>query len=107
MTVVWIALDAVRTSIGLVFLLSVLSKARDVRGFLRGAVEYQILPTPLAIGYGLLVIPLEGWLLAASSAVDGWPSGRSSVYACWPVSSLRSPLICGAGAPSLATVLGR
>lgn len=59
MDVLRVLLDAVQATIGLVFLFSAFGKLRDPRGFVRGVIAYQVLPQRLAIGYGLLLVPLE------------------------------------------------
>ncbi len=59
------ALAVIQTTIGLIFLLSCVGKLRDVSGFLGGVIAYQILPKPLAVTYGLFVIPFEGFVALA------------------------------------------
>jgi Methylamine utilisation protein MauE len=63
----------VQLAIGIVFLLSALAKAQDPRGFARGVVEYRILPSSLAYGVGLVLLPLEGFLFL--SHLTGWLLG--------------------------------
>jgi uncharacterized membrane protein YphA (DoxX/SURF4 family) len=62
-----IALESIRIAIGIVFLLSTLGKLKDLRGFLQGVKAYKILPAPLAIGYGLLLVPCS-----ISNPTVGW-----------------------------------
>lgn len=57
-------------AVGLVFLLSSLSKLASPARFAQGVVEYQILPKRLAFILGLLLIPWE--LLLAISHLTGW-----------------------------------
>lgn len=65
MVILRIWLDAIRIAIGLVFLFSALGKLGDPRGFVHGVVEYQVLPKPLAVTYGVVLIPIEGFVSAA------------------------------------------
>ncbi len=58
-------LDSVRMAIRLVFLFSTIGKLRDLRGFLKGVVADQVLPAPLAVAYGLILVPLEGFVAFA------------------------------------------
>jgi hypothetical protein len=60
-------------ALGLVFLLSSLSKLRHPAAFLRGVAEYEVLPVPLAFAFGALLIPVEVFLAAAH--LTGWGLG--------------------------------
>ncbi len=70
--------EAIQTAIGLVFLLSSVSKLREPRAFVQGVVAYQVLPPQVAIGYGILLIPLEGFV-ALSLLSDRWTSFGVSI----------------------------
>ena len=54
-----------RFAVGGVFLLSVSGKLKDPRSFAHGIDDYEILPETMALGAGLLVIVVEGWLALA------------------------------------------
>jgi uncharacterized membrane protein YphA (DoxX/SURF4 family) len=61
-----------RITLGLVFLVSALTKLRAPQQFVEGVVDYQVLPTALARLYGRLLPPVElgvGFLLAAGTAL--------------------------------------
>lgn len=74
-----IGLEAVRIAIGLVFLFSSIGKLRDVRGFVKGVVDYQVLPASLATAYGYLVVPTE--VFVGVSLILGWQVGVGAVVA--------------------------
>lgn len=63
---------AAQLSLGLVFLLAVLPKLRRPRSFARSTVLYEILPFAVAQMFGLMLIPLEGFLVL--SFLSGWLS---------------------------------
>lgn len=60
----------VQLAVGMVFVLSVSGKLMNPREFARGVAEYEILPSPVAYSFALLLIPLEGFL--AASHLTGW-----------------------------------
>ncbi|MER3424957.1 MAG: hypothetical protein C4293_18755 [Nitrospiraceae bacterium] len=74
-----LGVDVIRMAVGLVFLVSVLSKLRDLRGFLKGIIAYQVLPSRLAVIYGLLLLPLEGFV--AVSLLSRWELQLGTVVA--------------------------
>jgi hypothetical protein len=59
-----------RFAIGALLALSSLGKWLHPRMFLRGVIEYEILPPALAVAFGLLLVPLESWLAIAH--LTGW-----------------------------------
>ena len=60
----------VQLALGLVFLLSTVGKLRRPAAFLEGVAEYEVLPRPLALAFGALVIPAEAFLAVAH--LTGW-----------------------------------
>lgn len=70
MVVVLLGLEAVRLAVGLVFALSAAGKLHDPWRFVWGVVEYRVLPVPLALAYGLVLLPLEGFV--AVTLISGW-----------------------------------
>jgi uncharacterized membrane protein YphA (DoxX/SURF4 family) len=74
-----IGLEAARIAIGLVFVFSAIGKLRDVRGFVKGVVDYQVLPAPLATAYGFLVVPAEAFV--GVSFIAGWQVGAGAAVA--------------------------
>jgi Methylamine utilisation protein MauE len=56
---------ASQLSLGIVFLLSVWPKLRQPFGFMQSVIEYKILPAKVAQVFGLLLIPLEAFLVFA------------------------------------------
>lgn len=61
---------AVQFSLGIVFFLSSLPKLRQPVAFARNVDAYKILPSPLAYAFGLVIIPLEFFLIVAF--LTGW-----------------------------------
>jgi hypothetical protein len=61
---------SVQLGIGIVFLLSAIPKLRQPHAFVQSVAEYKILPTLVARGFGLLLIPLEAFL--AIAFLTGW-----------------------------------
>lgn len=59
-----------RFAIGILLLLSSLGKWLHPRMFLQGVVEYEVLPSSVAMAFGMLLVPLESWLAAAH--LTGW-----------------------------------
>ena len=59
MTILSISTDAIRLALGFVFLLSSLAKWRDPRSFVTGVTDFQVLPRPIALGYGAVLLPAE------------------------------------------------
>ncbi len=62
--------DVGAIALGLVSLRSFLGKIRDIPGFLQGVRAYRLLPAPLAMAYGLAVLPAEG--AVAACLLTGW-----------------------------------
>jgi len=65
----------VELAVGVVFLLACLSKLPQPRRFALGVADYEILPRPLALAFGFLLIPLEGFVAIAH--LSGWQLGRA------------------------------
>lgn len=63
-------LEVIQSAVGIVFLFSAVGKARHPNGFVNGVVAYQILPGPLSVMYGIVLIPLEAFV--ATSLLFGW-----------------------------------
>lgn len=63
----------VQLALGIVFLLSTAGKLRRPAAFLEGVAEYEVLPRPLALAFGALVIPVEAFLAVAH--LTGWGLG--------------------------------
>jgi len=60
----------IQLAIGAVLLFSSLGKWRDPIGFAQGVADYDVLPDPLALIFGLLLLPLETAI--AVSHLTGW-----------------------------------
>ena len=76
----------VQLAVGLVFLLSVAGKLMNPRDFVRGVVEYQVLPDRLSYSVGLLLIPTEILLAAVHLSGRLLPFGALlgvAVLACF------------------------
>jgi Methylamine utilisation protein MauE len=63
----------VELAVGAVFLLAFASKLPHPWRFALGAADYEVLPRPLALAFGVLLIPMEGFV--AASHLSGWRLG--------------------------------
>ncbi|HET7036014.1 MAG TPA: MauE/DoxX family redox-associated membrane protein [Thermomicrobiaceae bacterium] len=72
-----VALVALRLALGLMFLSSFFGKVLNIREFLTGMADYEVLPPAVARTYGLLLVPAEGFV--AFSMLTGLVLGAGTL----------------------------